>query len=478
MRRNGMGKNTSAVRDAVVSAICAAIVATVIQVLIAYRVYWAIIPIAIGVCTFLVVLYHHPSRFYRRLVWACLGLLGSFIAVPSLRVAGVFGTNSAIAVMIDSIGTGGFLGLCGVCVVAMLISWKFDRSNGREPAKKSPVISHAGEDGIAQAAVGDGAVQEVMVDRSDRHSGGIKVEGVGKSATVNVTVNNYYYVDGLPQSPNLKMRRIFEEASALSANGEYIKAIEGFKKCLNLEDDHKKCGALNLQIGNCYYSLRKYLKAAEYYSDALKLARKAKDLEGEAPAQASIANTYLLRTAATGFARGANIRTAVDYYASALEIYKKDEYPVNYATTQNNLGTAYTYLPAATSQERAENVRAAIKCYEAALEIYKKDEYPVDYATTQNNLGNAYTYLPAATSQERAENVRAAIKCYEAALEIRKKDEYPQFYCQTAANMGLLLASVDGKEACYCLREAYSLREYLEDQGKRLEEVMERVCKD
>jgi len=97
---------------------------------------------------------------------------------------------------------------------------------------------------------------------------------------------------------------------------------------------------------------------------------------------------------------------------------------------------------------------------------------------TQNNLGNAYTDLPAATSEERAENVRKAIECYRAALEIRKRDEYPQFYCQTAANMGLLLASIDGEEACYWLREAYSLREYLEDQGKRLEELIENVCKD
>ena len=91
---------------------------------------------------------------------------------------------------------------------------------------------------------------------------------------------------------------------------------------------------------------------------------------------------------------------------------------------------------------------------------------------TQNNLGSTYKYLPVATSDERAENVRAAIRCYEAALEIYKKDEYPQDYCQTAANMGLLLAETDKKKALWWLKEAYVLREYLEDQGKRLEDVM------
>ncbi|MCJ7729810.1 MAG: tetratricopeptide repeat protein, partial [Sedimentisphaerales bacterium] len=145
--------------------------------------------------------------------------------------------------------------------------------------------------------------------------------------------------------------------------------------------------------------------------------------------------------------------------------------------TQNNLGTAYTYLPAATADERAKNVRAAIDCYQRALEIRKKDEYPVQYATTQNNLGNAYTALPSATAEERAKNVRAAIDCYQRALEIRKKDEYPQYYCQTAANLGIALASIGNPDACYWLKEAYALREYLEDQGKRLEEIIRQTCK-
>jgi len=369
-----------------------------------------------------------------------------------------------------------------VPVVVVVIGGLFGKKD--DPSLPQPKIRQRGtdhtavvaeNDGVAVAG-GDGAVQQVTVDRSQRHEGGVSIDNVEAGATVNITVINY--VDGLPQSPNPEVRRLFEEASALSASGEYIKAVEGFKKCLTLENDPEKRGALNLQIGNCYYNLRKYLNAAEYYSGALKLSRKARDLEGEAAAQASIANTYLLRTAATGPSRGANIRKAVELYAAALEIYKKDEYPVDYAATQNNLGTAYTALPAATSEERAENVRKAIECYRAALEIRKKDEYPVDYAMTQNNLGTAYTYLPAATSEERAENVRKAIECYRTALEIRKKDEYPQFYCQTTANMGLLLASIDGEEACYWLREAYSLREYLEDQGKRLEEVIENVCKD
>ncbi|MBU1937274.1 hypothetical protein KKG05_07735, partial [bacterium] len=96
----------------------------------------------------------------------------------------------------------------------------------------------------------------------------------------------------------------------------------------------------------------------------------------------------------------------------------------------------------------------------------------------QNNLGTAYTDLPSATAEERASNVRKAIACYEAALEIRKKDEYPQFYCETTANLGMLLADFGHKDACHWLKEAYSLKQFLPDQGKRLEPIIKEVCKD
>jgi len=40
------------------------------------------------------------------------------------------------------------------------------------------------------------------------------------------------------------------------------------------------------------------------------------------------------------------------------------------------------------------------------------------------------------------------------------------------------LASIDHADACHWLKEAYSLREYLPDQGKRLEKLIREVCKD
>ena len=293
--------------------------------------------------------------------------------------------------------------------------------------------------------------------------------------TRNLKVINY--VDGVPKSQIAEVKNNFEKGREYYNKHEYKNAIHQFTLCLEIEKDSEKRGALNLQIGNCYCELRRYIKASEFYAAGLREARKANDQQGQASNLASIANTYLQRPASTAHTRGKNVRQAVQNYERALRIFKKAEYPGDCAMTQNNLGNAYIDLPSATHRERAENIANSIECYKAALEIRKKDEYPVRYATTQNNLGNAYKNLPSATPRQRAENVAYAIECYKAALEIRKKDEYPQYYCSTAANMGVILAEIDDKNnACYWLKEAYSLRQYLPDQGKRLEDVMNRVC--
>ena len=238
-------------------------------------------------------------------------------------------------------------------------------------------------------------------------------------------------------------------------------------------------------LGNAYTDLpsataeeraKNVRSAIACFKAALEIYAKDEYPVDYAMTQNNLANAYTDLLSATADERAGNVRSAIACYKAALEIYKKDEYPVQYAGTQNNLGLALTYLPSATAEERAKNVRKAIACYKAALEIYKKDAYPVDYAMTQNNLGSAYTDLPSATAEERAGNVRSAIACYKVALEIRKKYEYPQYYCQTAANLGIALADIDKTKACYWLKEAYALREFLPDQGKGLVELIEKVC--
>ena len=308
-----------------------------------------------------------------------------------------------------------------VALIVAVVGFIIRRIFKRKP-EQSPSFVTAKDESSVQFATGDGVKQEISVDKP------IVIGRVEPGATVNI--NLFDYQDGVTKSTNEKVRTLFSEARAFYSEGEYSKAIEKFILCLDLEKDSEKLGAINLQIGNCYYELGHFIKAAEFYGAALREAHKANNKEGEASALGSIANTYLNRPASDGLAKG-------------------------------------------------NNVREAVKKYQQALEIFQKDEYPVDYATTQNNLGIAYAALPSATAEQRAENVRKAIQCYQNALEIRKKDVYPHYYCTTSANLGFALISIDKvREGCFWLKEAYSLKQFLPDQGKRLEPTIKELCKE
>jgi len=326
-----------------------------------------------------------------------------------------------------------------VLAIAGIIWAPWKPKHQREVEGNTPAIL-TGPNSSSQIAVGDDANQTMIDVRTGPNSTSPIVIGPGKidmpqhidrgthiTVEAGGTLNIIDYQDGVAQSEELEVRIKFAEGRVDYEKGRYEEAIEKLMYCLELEEDHEKRGALNLQIGNCYYRLQEYIKASEYYGAGLRESRKAGDREGEA----------------------ANL---------------------------NNMGITYKARPASSREARGENIRSAIDCYNRALEIRKKDEYPVQYATTQNNLGGALTYLPSATPKERASNVREAVECYKRALEIWERGEYPQDYCQTAANMGMILADIDKAQACHWLKEAYSLREFLPQQGREIEELMERVC--
>ena len=310
-----------------------------------------------------------------------------------------------------------------VAVVVALFGLLIKRKRQSPTSPPGPTIA-TGPKSTSQVAIGNKTTQDLKIDKSRHETKGISIT-VEPGATANINI--FDYQDGVIQTQIPQVKNLYEKARAHLLKNEFGEAIAQFTSCLELEKDTEKQGALNTQIGNCYYELCSYLKAAEFYAAGLREARKANDAEGQASNLANIGNTYLLRPAGSGRTRGANVRKAVENYIKALEFFLKDEYPVQYAMTQNNLGNAYTDLPSETPQQRAENVRKAIQCYQAALQIYKKDEYPQDY-------------------------------------------------CFTAANMGMILAPIDNKKSCYWLKKAYALRQFLPDQGKRIEDIMNEVC--
>ena len=313
-----------------------------------------------------------------------------------------------------------------ICTVAGFLLWLFLRLFKKKPPPDSGVVGPAttGPDSPLQISNGKGNTPTQIINQPEGKSPIIIAQ---PGSNVTVTINIIDYQDGLSQAPIAQVKTLFEQGRKYFVAKQFDKAIEKFTSAIQLEKDHEKLGALNLQIGNCYYEQRHFIKAAEFYATALREAHQSNDREGQASALVSLANTYIPRPASDGSVRGQNVKQAVQHYKESLQIFTKDKYPIQYAMTQNNLGTAYTDLPAETSQQRTENVHKAIECYKAALEI-------------------------------------------------RKKDEYPQDYCFTAANIGLVLAEINDKNACYWLKEAYALRQFLPDQGKRLENLMNKIC--
>jgi hypothetical protein len=86
--------------------------------------------------------------------------------------------------------------------------------------------------------------------------------------------------------------------------------------------------------------------------------------------------------------------------------------------------------------------------------------------------------LPTKTREELRENIEKGIACLDDAASICRKEQYPQHYCRVALNKGALLAKLGDPSACQWFLEAYAFREYLPDQGKQLEPIIEEVCKD
>ena len=117
-----MNNKISPVRDAVVSAVISMIITVLLIVLYAYKFYWGILVICVWVVVSIAVLYFHPTRFYKRVVWSCVGLIGVCLAVPAIT-ASFFGEDSEFFIMIENVaGTVVIVGLCAVLIVAIIIA--------------------------------------------------------------------------------------------------------------------------------------------------------------------------------------------------------------------------------------------------------------------------------------------------------------------------------------------------------------------
>lgn len=304
---------------------------------------------------------------------------------------------------------------------------------------------------ISQFGVGENLNQTMKVDISRLLVDGAYINA-GARVSVNITNN---YQGGLDQVAAGQVRSLYLEGRALVMKNDPNGAIEKFRICLDLEEDAKRHGALNLQIGDCYYKLRQYGKAEEFYSAGLREARKAVDSEGIASNQLNIGNTYLARPSCDGLERQRNVEEALRYYDEAHKVFTKQEYPSKYAETHKHMGKAYLALPSANTEKKGENLVAAVKCFEDANDVYTKEGYPLEYADVQTYLGQTYLLMGDVMPKKQRESQQKACESLGNALRVYRKNEYPYDYGCARNIMGWLYTEQGKSEdALKCFEDA------------------------
>ncbi|MBT4482504.1 MAG: tetratricopeptide repeat protein, partial [Candidatus Latescibacteria bacterium] len=153
------------------------------------------------------------------------------------------------------------------------------------------------------------------------------------------------YQDGIAQSSNPNVVRMFAEGREHFLKKEYPQAISLYDHCLEIESDPEKRGAIHIQIGICYYFLGENEKSVNSYTTALVEANRADDKEG-------IAGTYTNR--GNAYAKLDQYDKAIADYTKALDINPE------YAIAFSNRGNAYS---------DSGNYETAIADFTKAIEI-------------------------------------------------------------------------------------------------------------
>ena len=276
--------------------------------------------------------------------------------------------------------------------------WRLIRRlfGGRQPAGTAAVQSPTSEEGPAidlpvgaspGSRVGVGTDHGIVQAGDGSRASPVHVEG---DPRVTVTISHYFYVDGLPQTPDPRVRASFEEGRRRVEEHDLPGAIERFRAALRDESDPRRRGALYLQIGNAQYELRRFGAAVESSRGAAEHAREAGDEEGVAAALGSQANALTELAAADHTARSANFRAALGLYRDALAISTRIGNAAQQAMTLNNLGNCLSELG-----RREEALEAAEEAVKIRRELAKSrpDVFLPDLAGSFNNLGQCLSEL-------------------------------------------------------------------------------------
>ena len=181
------------------------------------------------------------------------------------------------------------------------------------------------------------------------------------------------YEDGIPQSENLNLRRLFDQGKEHLKKYEYNRAIKAFRAALALQDlQPSESVALLIHIGIAQYDQSKWDQALGSWKEALDAAERADDEEGQAAALGNLGLVYRDK---------GEWDKAIEFYNKTLEIEKKIDDKHGMAKTYGNLGNVHLLKG---------DWKNAIKFHNESLKIEEKIGDEGDIAKTFTNLGSLY----------------------------------------------------------------------------------------
>jgi len=195
-----------------------------------------------------------------------------------------------------------------------------------------------------------------------------------------------YYFNGLLQ-----------RGHALTARGDYSKALESFFKAASIADSDKELGLIKVTLGDVYSLTKNHNRAIQYYNEGIEIIRKTGDKISLGSALLNTADEYL---------KNDQVEKAISYLKEAEEIFLEVGYDYGRAYVVGTLGLAYAKL--GRNEEAEENIQFAIQYLEkyedyspiceflsGMSDIYAekgRDSTAIEFALLSRDLAKAYGF--------------------------------------------------------------------------------------
>lgn len=220
----------------------------------------------------------------------------------------------------------------------------------------------------------------------------------------NRKIDSLLKIISMQKSDTIEAEALKKIGLEFKTTGDFAKAIESEKKCINLyhklnHSDGEARGYNNL--GLIYFDVGNYAEATACYFSSIKLFEQVNDKSGLALAYNNLANTYDILE---------NYKDALELHNKSLIIKKEVNNLYGVATSYNNIGIIY---------KKSGTYKKALDNYREALKIMKQinDEQGIAYIT--ENISIVYVLM--ANIEHKAGNTKLSDSLYKEAILLQRE---------------------------------------------------------